>query len=253
MSGRAGRTQPQLETYFRHYIQNVLGRKASTANHYIQGLRTVSRYLRDAGLIDGHLFEVEELPRLLALRDALLGIREFVVQDETGNRMYSAGLNRYIEFAELNLGAGEEPDETTETKPVDLTRLDAPIPVPDKTKSVTVRRSRDRIIVQQVLRACTYRCEVNGTHETFVARSTKLPYLEGHHLVPLAQQARFGNSLDVYANLIGLCPLCHRKLHYAENGIRRGMLAPLYDARAARFSKSGIGMSKDEFLAAACP
>ena len=252
MSGRPKRTQPQLETYFRHYIENVLGRKASTASHYIQGLRTVSRYLRDEGLIVDHLFEVEELPRLLELRDALMSIRSFVEQDETGNRMYSAGLNRYIEFAELNREAGKNPDERTEAKPVNLARLDVPIPVPDKTKSVAIRRSRDRIIVQQVLRACTYRCEVNVSHETFIARSTRLPYLEGHHLVPLAQQARFGNSLDVYANLIGLCPLCHRKLHFAENVLRRSMLAPIYETRAARFAKSGIGMSKDEFLAAAC-
>ncbi len=243
----------KLEVYFRNYIVNVLGRKPSTADHYVQGLRTVSRYLQNAGLIKEHLFEVDELPLLLKLREALRTIPEFVSQDEIGNRMYTAGLNRYIEFAELGFTESGEPAPPDGDRSVDLALLDAPVTASGKiSRTTSVRRSRDRIIVQQVLRACSYRCEIDGTHETFVARSTHLPYLEGHHLVPLAAQDGFKNSLDVYANLIGLCPLCHRKLHHAENKLRRHLLGSVFAVRAERFAKSGIGMSKDEFLAAAC-
>lgn len=243
----------KLEVYFRNYIVNVLGRKPSTADHYVQGLRTVSRYLRNAGLIKEHLFEVDDLPLLLKLRNALRKIPEFVSQDEIGDRMYTAGLNRYIEFAELGFTESGELVPPAGKRSVDLALLDAPVTTSGKTSRTTsVRRSRDRIIVQQVLRACSYRCEIDGSHETFVARTTRLPYLEGHHLIPLAAQDGFKNSLDVYANLIGLCPLCHRKLHHAENKLRRHLLGSVFAVRAERFTKSGIGMSKDEFLAVAC-
>ena len=251
MTMKSARTQ--LELYFRNYIVNVLGRKTSTADHYVQGLRTVSRYLRDARLIKEHLFEVDELPLLLKLRDALKNMPDFVEQDEIGNRMYTAGLNRYIEFAELGFAESGEPVLPDGERSVDLALLDTPVAVSGKTSQTTsVRRSRDRIIVRQVLRACSYRCEIDGSHETFVARATRLPYLEGHHLIPLAAQNDFKNSLDVYANLIGLCPLCHRKLHHAENKLRRHLLGSVFAVRAERFAKSGIGMSKDEFLTAAC-
>ena len=246
-------SRSQLELYFRNYIVNVLGRKPRTAGHYVQSVRTASRYLRKAGLIAGQLFEVDELSKLLELREALRRMPDFVEQDEIGNRMYTAGLNRYIEFAELGFAGHGGPVFPDGERSVNLALLDAPVAVSGKTAQTTsIRRSRDRIIVRQVLRACSFRCEIDRSHETFIARATRLPYLEGHHLIPLAAQNDFKNSLDVYANLIGLCPLCHRKLHHAENQLRRRLLDSVFAVRAERFAKSGIGMSKDEFLAAAC-
>lgn len=37
-------------------------------------------------------------------------------------------------------------------------------------------------------------------------------YLEFHHIIPFNQE----NGPDHYINLVGLCPQCHRKLHYAK-------------------------------------
>ncbi|NIM46180.1 MAG: hypothetical protein GTO54_11240, partial [Nitrososphaeria archaeon] len=34
-------------------------------------------------------------------------------------------------------------------------------------------------------------------------------YSEGHHLVPLGE-----NGYDSLSNVVILCPLCHKKLHY---------------------------------------
>lgn len=58
-------------------------------------------------------------------------------------------------------------------------------------------------------------------------------------------------SLDVYANIIGLCPNCHRQLHFGKQDEIRDILKPIYTARADRFHNSGIILSKDEFLAVA--
>lgn len=49
-------------------------------------------------------------------------------------------------------------------------------------------------------------CEINRIIKLLPAKSTGHPYMEGHHVVPLKYQNKFNNSLDVYANIICLCP-----------------------------------------------
>ena len=235
----------QLELYFRQYLLNVRGLSESSANHYTQALRTVSRYLRDAHLIISDVYSVDTLIELKSLRDTLKGNHEFVEQDETGNRMYSAGLNRYIEFAELHQAKGMAEAE------VDLKLMDVEVVRPTKKPKVSYGWNRGRVIVEQVLKADKYRCEIDSQHKTFVTRRNDQLYLEGHHLIPISRQDEFEKSLDVYANIIGLCPNCHRQLHFGKKDEVRNILKGLYDLRADRFVKSGIPVSKDEFLALA--
>lgn len=235
----------QLEAYFRQYMMNVRKLSESSVNHYTQALRTVSRYLRDANLITGDVYSVDKLVELKALRAALKTIPEFVDQDETGNRMYSAGLNRYIEFAELHQAKGAVEKE------VDLKLMDVEVVKPAKKPKVTYGWNRDRVIVEQVLKADKYLCEIDPHHKTFIARKNDEMYLEGHHLIPISRQDDFAKSLDVYANIIGLCPNCHRQLHFGRKDEVRDILKGIYDLRADRFANSGINVSKDEFLALA--
>lgn len=235
----------QFEVYFRQYMLNVRKLSESSVNHYTQALRTVSRYLKDARLITDDVYSVDKLVDLKTLRTALKAIPKFVDQDETGNRMYSAGLNRYIEFAELSQAKGAA------RTPVDLGLMDVEVAKPAKKPKVSYGWNRDRVIVEQVLRADKYLCEIDTHHKTFVTRRSDQLYLEGHHLIPISYQNEFERSLDVYANIIGLCPNCHRQLHFGKKSEVKDILKGLYDLRAERFVKSGIEVSKDEFLALA--
>lgn len=223
----------------------VRGLSLSSADHYTQALRTVSRYLREAHLIATDVYAVDTLLELKSLKAALREIPGFVEQDETGNRMYSAGLNRYVEFAELHHAKGATGAE------VDLKLMDVEVLKPTKRPKVSYGWNRDRVIVEQVLKADKYLCEIDSHHKTFVTRRNDQLYLEGHHLIPISRQDEFEKSLDVYANIIGLCPNCHRQLHFGKKNEVRGILKGLYDSRADRFAKSGIVVSKDEFLALA--
>ena len=52
--------------------------------------------------------------------------------------------------------------------------------------------------------------------------------------------------MDVRANIISLCPTCHRKLH---SGIKEDVdeiLEVLYRKREARLKKVGLGITLDE-------
>lgn len=82
--------------------------------------------------------------------------------------------------------------------------------------------------------------------ETALEVIINLRYL-GHHAIPIKEQGHFDVSLDVYANIICLCPICHRLLHYGVNEDKQKILSKVYHDRAERLAKSGIKLSKEEF------
>lgn len=53
-------------------------------------------------------------------------------------------------------------------------------------------------------------CDVCKT-KTFITASGE-PYLEFHHIIPFGSD----NGPDHYSNIVGICPMCHRKLHYMK-------------------------------------
>jgi predicted restriction endonuclease len=58
-----------------------------------------------------------------------------------------------------------------------------------------------------------YRCAVSRTsYSSFLARDGH-PYVEVHHIIPMAQQAGSAINLDRVSNMTPLCPGCHTCLH----------------------------------------
>jgi 5-methylcytosine-specific restriction protein A len=106
---------------------------------------------------------------------------------------------------------------------------------------------RSGILRTQTIELSDYQCEFDHDHKTFIAESTSRPYMEAHHIIPLQHQEKFGNSLDVYANLISLCPICHRKIHFGLRDERRSMVDELYEKRKERLVNCGLIMGKEEF------
>ncbi len=72
--------------------------------------------------------------------------------------------------------------------------------------------------------------------------------MEGHHALPMNAQDHFQVSLDVYANIVCLCPICHRKIHYGLRDDRVSMIRHIYDQRVSRLANSGIEISKEDFV-----
>ena len=71
--------------------------------------------------------------------------------------------------------------------------------------------------------------------------------MEGHHILPMNQQEKFENSLDVYANIICLCPICHRLMHYGVDNEKTALLDRIYFDRAERLAVSGLQIAKNDF------
>lgn len=90
-----------------------------------------------------------------------------------------------------------------------------------------------------------FQCNVDNNHTTFETKNNK-PYMEAHHLIPMAAQDKFNVSIDVDANIVCLCPMCHRRLHYG-NDIKE-VLLKLYNDRKELLKQSGINITFDDLM-----
>jgi len=229
-----------LQVYYANYLTNVKGLSPSTVAHYFDALNNISRRLKEKGLITNDIYEVLDVDTLEKLKDVLLSDPDFVDLNRRGNSMYSAGLNNYIKFAK-----GED-FATVKEK---INYLDIPVPKVPSTSAERTQWKRSSILRTQAIEYAGYECEINACHESFVAEKTKKPYMEGHHTLPMSLQDNFDVSLDIYANIVCLCPVCHRRIHYGLKCDRKEMVDRIYDNRADRLANSGIILSRQEFEA----
>ena len=229
-----------LREYYIRYLTDVRKVSMSTVNHYLDALNWISRFLADRGLIIDKLFEVLDTDSLKHLSEVLLADTEFVTMNKRGHQMYTAGLNNYMRFAD-----GVEFEMIGHK----IKSMDVPIPVADKAEG-TLREEwkRSGIIKDQSIKIAHYECEVNSNHKTFVAAHSGKPYMEGHHSIPMRFQSSFSTSLDVYANIVCLCPICHRLLHFGKKEEKLPVLNKIYFERGERMAHSGIQISREEFI-----
>jgi len=93
-----------------------------------------------------------------------------------------------------------------------------------------------------------YLCEIDNKHKTFTSNSSKKQFVEAHHLIPLKVQDEFIYSIDIPANIISLCPNCHRKIHFASSEDKNIMLEELLHKRQDDLKMYGIKVSKNNLF-----
>lgn len=93
--------------------------------------------------------------------------------------------------------------------------IDEPIARPDKPREIksVYTYPRSKRIAVNALHHANYQCEISSEHQTFIRKRSKIPYVEPHHLIPLAFQDDFEVSLDREQNIIALCCNCHKRIH----------------------------------------
>ena len=90
-----------------------------------------------------------------------------------------------------------------------LKRIDSANVVPEKVKVISSVYERNPDITAEVLFRADGICEKCTLPAPFIRAKDSTPYLEIHHIKPLAEGGE--DNLD---NTIALCPNCHRELHY---------------------------------------
>lgn len=237
-----------LQKYYSRYLTKIRGASDSTVKHYIDALNNISRKLKKMELVEKDIYEIMDLKELARARQQLFADSEFIAQDARGRRMYSAGLNNYYRFA-----SGEGFTDECDTGAINgMSLMDIPIEVGQPQRVMRVEWSRSNILREQTLAFAGYSCEINRDHQSFIAEKTNKAYMEGHHVIPMSNQPKFNRSLDIYANIVCLCPICHRRIHYGVKADRVNMMQILYDMRGDRLANSGIRLSQAEFIDFVC-
>lgn len=183
------------------------------------------------------LFDVDSISELYKIQEFLSHDSEYLEKNNRGNRMYSSGMKKYFEFLSSDSVISEN----------SLVLLDTPLLPSPKKLVTTTQNGRNRIIVRHAIQNAGYACEINHEHHTFMAKGTSHLYMEGHHIIPLNQQKNFEFSLDCYANIVSLCPNCHRQLHHGIYTDNLPIFEMLYHMRIERLHTSGIDATFSDF------
>lgn len=110
----------------------------------------------------------------------------------------------------------------------------------------------DKKLAKTALMKSDFKCEyalLSGeSHPTF---TNKLgwQYSEAHHIIPMSFQSEFENkNLDCLENIISLCPICHRQVHYGDSREREVILEVLFESRKELLKKRGFNLTFENLL-----
>lgn len=120
------------------------------------------------------------------------------------NKNESLKLNDYLEQFESSVQQAY-----TDTSKNRKKRLNHANKKPETVQAITIVFKRNPDVVVEVLLRADGICEECKKSAPFLRKSDNTPYLEVHHLIPLAK-----GGDDTVENAVALCPNCHRKMHF---------------------------------------
>lgn len=228
-----------MKKYFEIYLKAVRNVSDITISKYISAIGIINQLLNQAGFFVNDIFDIRTIEELEFIKTLLFSNEEFLKKDKKGNNMYSAAFNHYYRFTcqgEINSKR-------------DIEKLDFIVPPLEKSIIGQIYRyPRNQILVVQVIQSVNFCCEYDVDHRTFTSSVTKHNYVEGHHMIPIEKQNEFNVSLDVYANIVSLCPICHRLLHHGIIEEKLFVVEKIYSERKQRLSNSGINVNVKDII-----
>lgn len=118
-----------------------------------------------------------------------------------------------------------------------------------KTRSESINIPRDAGIAKSALIDANFKCQMDPNHKTFVSPKTSKNYVEAHHLIPMEYYDDFKNCIDVEANIVALCPNCHREIHFSDLKNKEKMLKKLMSPeRLKSLNEKGIFITEKKLI-----
>ena len=114
-------------------------------------------------------------------------------------------------------------------------------------KGNVIRFKTNSRIAKTALDLSNYKCLFNEEHYTFTSKLGK-PYMEAHHLIPMAAQKDFDINIDRIENIVSLCPTCHSAIHLGNEASRLELLKKIYDLKENELKSIGINISFGELF-----
>ncbi len=171
--------------------------------------------------------------------------------EKYGNKksIYEPFVIKYKNYKNLNNLDVDDEDGVITTNDIFESEIVEPSYIPEAKPEIIEGKNkkykRNSSKAKRAIVYSKYKCNIDENHESFVAKNGK-PYMEAHHLIPMSAQEDFINSLDVDANIVLLCPVCHRKLHHGYD-IQQELLK-LFINRVGLLKKFGIDISFEQLI-----
>lgn len=152
-----------------------------------------------------------------------------------------------IYYLDDNLADAELQENIANINSIEPEHIPQPIKSPREKNGGKIY-PRNLAYAKRALEEADFSCEVDITHKTFISKATNKQYMEAHHLVPLQFQEEFLYSLDIPANIVSVCPNCHRKLHFGFIEDKKEVLKKLFERKNDKLKEFGIVTNEDELF-----
>lgn len=238
---------------FIEWLENHSTLSEYSIGRYANAIDKVSSDLENYGLESINLFELTETTFI----DTILNNAKFQKKNNEGNRMYSAALKKFknyiVDYHDNNTETQAEllKEETVfekylkekEANVSEISIEDRPQNKPDhktvNNKKIWIRNPK---YASESIASVHYLCEFDNQHQHFISKFSQKNYVEAHHLIPVSFQGQFNSSLDVHANIVSLCLVCHKKIHFGRFADKKEILDKLFNTRKGRLAVSGINV-----------
>lgn len=240
---------------FARWLETHTDLRQYAIKRYSRAIETLSLELGDFELQRINLFNLTDT----AFIDTILNNPEFKKKNDKGHRMYSTALKHFKKFIEYfydsELQAELLKEETEFEKylkenPADVSRGNIEDKPKDKPnyRSINNKKvwSRNPKYASEVVAEADYLCEFDNQHKHFISKFNGKNYVEAHHLIPMQYQEQFNNSIDIHANIVSVCLVCHKKIHHGLFEEKKEIIDRLFNSRRERLIKSRINISLKE-------
>lgn len=246
---------------FREYAQKLTN-EAGKAKKKSGKARSYANYLIRLIIIYKEVYnrKIKDLLTFSSFKkiEKIESLDGYIQHNRSENHFYSATLRCYLAFVtQLNFAIENSIDSKFDQTVIDLEDIDSMknklINGPQRRKDKIQENGVEYFPRNQVERLAAKKrsnwlCEFDKNHTTFISAVNKKPYVEAHHLIPMAAQEYFVHTIDFADNIVSLCPTCHRRIHYAVKRERRRLVETLFEQRRERFRKYGINLEKKRML-----
>lgn len=240
---------------FREWLNGKSNLKDYSRRRYLAVPRLVDEFLDNLNYDYDRILDTTSIDTI----NEIMSLPEFIDKNNREGHIYSASLNHYKDLLKKqDVQANIEDQEFVQDVEEQLAKgrmskkriSDKQEPVPPILTGTRNQHKRDNVKSAQAVVQADFKCEADFSHQYFVSKKTGENYCEAHHLIPMRLQSKYSVSLDVYANLVSLCPVCHRILHHGRLEEKRAILERIYNSRIERLNNCGINITLIELIKA---
>jgi len=241
---------------FSKWLEIHANLKSYSIGRYANAIDTISSELVDYGLPNFKLFNICDISFI----ETILNNPEFQKKNKKGNRMYSTALKHfkkymeYINDQEYQTELLKEESDYEKGIVKSIVKEDTKVYIVDKKQEPPTFRTvknkkiwnRNPRYASETVTNANFSCEYDNKHRHFISKFNQKNYVEAHHLIPMKYQDKFNCSLDIHANIVSLCLVCHKKIHFGLFEDKKEILNKLFNIRIERLRVGGINIEIGE-------